>query len=89
MAPVLVTDVQPFPEKYDDDPRFLDKWMVVITEAVPAGYWISVGSPPNAEVVQVSSCERAAAHYVCKLATRLGSPHSAGEPITVIPDLTD
>ncbi|WP_042423773.1 hypothetical protein [Streptacidiphilus anmyonensis] len=89
MAAVLVADVEPFPERYAGDPRFLETQVMVLSEAVPAGYWVSVGTAPHAEVVQVSSCDFTAPFYSCKLATRLASPHSAGEPVTPIPDLTD
>jgi hypothetical protein len=89
MAPQLVSDVEPFPEKYEGDPRLHDKWVMIITERVPAGWWISVGSAPNSEMAQVDTCESAPPYYVCKLATRLASPHAAGEPVMVIGELPD
>ncbi|MBF9067205.1 hypothetical protein [Streptacidiphilus fuscans] len=89
MAPTLVSDVQPVPEKYEDDPRFHAPRVLVITEPVPAGWWISVGSSPDTEVVQIDTCEFAEPHYLCRLATPLAKPHAAGEPVGVIGELPD
>ncbi|WP_037606245.1 hypothetical protein [Streptacidiphilus rugosus] len=88
MPPTLVRDVQPFLEETDTDPRH-HMWILTITEPVPAGWWISVGSEHQAEVAQVDACDRADPYYVCRLATRITQPHAAGEVVTVIGELPD
>jgi hypothetical protein len=88
MAPSLVRDVKPFLEGTDTDPRH-HMWILTITEPVPVGWWISVGSADNTEVAQVDACDLADPYYVCRLATRLTQSHAAGEAVTVIGELPD
>ncbi|WP_042370964.1 hypothetical protein [Streptacidiphilus neutrinimicus] len=88
MAARLVTDVHPFPEETDTDPRH-HMWVLTVTEPVPVGWWISVGSGHNTEVAQVDACDLADPYYVCRLATRLANEHKAGEDVTVIGELPD
>jgi hypothetical protein len=88
MAPRLVSDVKPFLEETQTDPRH-HTWVLTITEPVPVGWWISVGTAHNTEVAQVDSCDLADPYYVCRLATRLAHPHAAGEAVSVIGELPD
>ncbi|WP_042382411.1 hypothetical protein [Streptacidiphilus melanogenes] len=88
MASRLVSDVKAFPEETETDPRH-HMWVLTLTEQVPVGWWISVGSGHNTEVAQVDACDRADPYYVCRLATRLANPHEAGEAVTVIGELPD
>lgn len=88
MAARLVDDVKPFSAEIETDPRH-HTWILTITEPVPVGWWISVGSAHNTEVAQVETCDLAGSFYVCRLATRLAKAHEAGEAVTVIGELPD